>query len=157
MRRMTSNGYAPVPQHGSSTYTPGDASRRQAQLAAQNPVDGFHHVLYDLRRRVPHTQFFAQLRVISFQERLVEILHRLGVLEAGEENSLIHPVQGLSGPIQHLVKPQGLELHGIRKLVEECLQDWNVQVVGGEPPVEGRLFGWLAPVPQNPGGEYAIK
>ncbi len=57
------------------------------QFLAQHRVDAGDHVVDDLRRRVPDAEFLAQLGVEGLEERLVEILDGVGLLEAGEERA----------------------------------------------------------------------
>ena len=60
IRRSVSAKYAPVPQHGSSTYTFSAANPvGNAQVVLQRPVHPRHHVAHDFRRRVPDAQLLA--------------------------------------------------------------------------------------------------
>ena len=64
-----------------------------AKRIPQFGIDAGDHVLYDLDRRVPDAQVFPKLGVERFQERLVEVLDGVALLERGEERRPVHPVE----------------------------------------------------------------
>ena len=72
------------------------------------------------RRRVPDAELLAQFRVERFQERLVEVLHRLGVLEFGEERCALDAVERVGSPVHDFgeVVPF-IEMGGICQGMEE--------------------------------------
>ena len=78
--------------------------------AAQDLVDAGHHVLDDLRRRVPDAQLLAQLGVERLEERLVEVLHGVLLLEGGKEARPVDAVERLAGPVQDLLEVHRAEL-----------------------------------------------
>ena len=79
-----------------------------SQVVPERPVHAGHHVAHHLGRCVPHAQLLAQLRVEGLQEGLVEVGHRLALVEPGEELVALHPVQGGGGPVQHLHQAERL-------------------------------------------------
>lgn len=90
-----------------------------AKLLAQGFIHALDHVARYLGWRVPHAQLLAQFRVERLQERLVEILHRVFLLEAREEGVAVDPIQRGGGPVEHLDQSQRLKLGGRRYLLEE--------------------------------------
>ena len=92
MRRSTSARYAPVPQHGSSTKTFSAAQPvGDAEIVPERPVHTRHHVAHHLRWRVPDAELLPQVGIEGFEERFVEVRHRLALVEAGKEGGAIHP------------------------------------------------------------------
>ena len=71
-------------------------------------VDPGDHVADDFRRRVPDAELLAQRQIEGFQERLVEIGHRLAFVEAGEKGRPVHPVERGGGPVEHFNKAERL-------------------------------------------------
>jgi hypothetical protein len=65
-----------------------------------------HHVLDDLRRGVPDAQVPPELGIERLQERLVEVLDGLTLLEPGEELGALDAVQRGAGPLQRLDEVQ---------------------------------------------------
>ena len=77
------------------------------QLLAQHRVDARDHVLHDLRRRVPDAELLAQLGVERLEERLVEVLDGVALLEGCEEGGAVDAVERLRGPVEDLVEAAG--------------------------------------------------
>ena len=128
------------------------------QFLAQNRVHAFHHVLHDFRRRVPDAQFLAQFRVKGFQERLVEILHRVRFLELVKKRAAVNAVQNQRRPIQHFRELEGFEFLRVGHQMEEFGDHRHAQITRRGVPVEARLgSGWVLLGPQHPGGEDAVK
>jgi len=75
------------------------------QLLAQHRVDAGNHVAHHVRRREPYTQALAQLGIIGSQERLVEILDRVMLLEIGKERVPLHAVKRRLRPVEHFLQP----------------------------------------------------
>ena len=94
-----------------------DILRRQAfgdaEIVLQRPVHAGDHVAHHFRRRVPDAELLAEFGIEGFEERLVEIGHRLTLVEAGEERRAVHPVEGGGGPVQHLDQAERLQPTGI--------------------------------------------
>ena len=90
-----------------------DVFRRQPlgdiQVVLQRPVDPRDHVADHFRRRVPDPELLAQLGIEGFEERLVEIGHRLAFVEAREERFPVNPAERGGGPVQHLDESERLE------------------------------------------------
>ena len=82
------------------------------QVVLQGAVHPGHHVADYLGGGVPDTQLLAQGRVEGLQEGLVEVGHRLPLVEPCEEGVPIYPVQRRGGPVQHLHQSQGVQLDG---------------------------------------------
>ena len=149
-----------MPQQGSSTHHArvGEAVG-DVELLAQHGVHAGDHVLHDLRRRVPDPELFAQLGVERLEERLVEVLHGVALLEGAEERGAVDAVERLGGPVEHLVDAHEAERPRVAEVVEELLQDGDVQVAGGLAPAEARLRvgGRMVLGPEDPGGEEAVE
>ncbi|MBB5553649.1 hypothetical protein GGI59_005468 [Rhizobium lentis] len=73
-----------------------------AEFVLQCAIDPRDHVVDDLGRRIPDTELFAELRIEGFEERLVEILDGLALLEAPEEFGGFDTVEGVARPVQNL-------------------------------------------------------
>src|SRR5580704_15036359 len=119
-------------------------------------VDPLDHILNDFFWRVPDPEFFAELRVEGFKERLVEVGYGFFFTEDVEEARL-NAVESFASEIQDLLKLDGIQRSGIGHFAEELAQDRNTQVMGGNPPVEagaGQKF-WCS-TPENPCGEDSI-
>ena len=127
----------------------------QAQFLAQHGVHPRHLIADDFRRRVPDPQLLAQRRVVSLQERFVEILDGVFFLEAPEKLLPHHPIERAPGPVQHLVEMQRLQAFRRGDLLEQAGDHRHMQIPGGGPPVE-RARSAL-PRPQHPGGKHPIE
>ena len=142
---------------------------RDAEIVLQRPVHAGDHVADHFGRRVPDAELLAQRRVEGFEERLVEIGHRLAFVEAGEEGVPVHPVEGGGRPVQHLDQAERLQATGLGELLEQGLQHRDAQVPDRLAPTEPLRTvvaaggGWPAislpvrPRPQHPGGEDAVE
>ena len=131
-----------------------------AKIVLQRPIHPRHHVAHHLRWRVPHAQLLAQRRVERLQEWLVEVRHRLALVEAGEEGRLIHALKGRGGPVQHFHEAQGVQPAGGRNLLKQRPQHRHPQMPRRFPPAEGGGRGALRftlPVPQHPRREDAVE
>ena len=99
-----------MPQQGSKHI---DVFRREAvrdtEVVFQRLVHAGDHIAHDFVRRVPDAELFSQGGVERFEERLVEIRHRLALAEAGEEGFSIHAIQRGGRPVQHLDQIQKSE------------------------------------------------
>ncbi len=89
-----------------------------SKLLAQHPIDARDHVAHDLARRVPDAKLLAEIRVEGFEERFVEILDGVMVLERGEECGAVHPIENCSGPVEHLGQLEAGERSGIAGLMK---------------------------------------
>lgn len=98
---------------------------RQAKLLAQHRIYPRHHILDDLRRGVPDTQLFPELRVEGLQEGFIEVLDRPTFLEGAEEVLADYSVQDCSGPVQDLHQPQGPQAGGSGNVGEQRLDHGN--------------------------------
>ena len=81
------------------------------------------------------------------------------VFEGRKEGGAIDAVEGLGGPVEHLVEPQRAELGGVGEVPEELLQDGDAQVLGGLAPAKARLGVGVGVVlrPEHPGGKQAVE
>ena len=120
------------------------------------------------RWRVPDTELLAQVRVEGFEERLVEVGHRLTFVEAGEEGGLVHPVERRRRPVQHFDQAERLQAAGVGKLLEQRPQHRRAQMPDRGAPIKLRgvvAAGERRPVvglrtgarPQHPGREDAVE
>ena len=107
-----------------------------AEVVLQRLVNASDHVAHHFRWRVPDAQLLPKLGVEGFEERLVEVRHRLALVEAGEERGPVHPVEGGRGPVQHLDQAEGLQATGVGKLLEQRSQNWRAQMPDRFMPVE---------------------
>ena len=82
-----------------------DVLRREAigntEVVSHRLVHAGDHVADHLRRRVPDPQLLTQIGVEGFQKRLIEVGHRLALVEAGEKGRAIHSVECGGGPVQY--------------------------------------------------------
>ncbi len=138
-----------------------DVLRRQAvgnvQIVAERLVHPRNHVLHHLGRRVPDAQLLTECRVEGLQERLVEVRHRLALVEAGVEGTAIHPVQSRGRPVQHFDQAQRLQTAWVRKLLEQRSQHRRAKVPAGFPPVEHAATIGRLPRPQHSGREHSVE
>ena len=126
-----------MPQHGSSTYTFWAASPSgDAEVVLERLVHARDHVPHHLGRCVPHAELLSQRGIELFEERLVEVLHGLALVEPLEERLPVHAVERVGGPVQHLDEAQRLELAGIGELLEQRPENRRAQMPHGQPPVE---------------------
>ena len=107
-----------------------------AEVVLQRLVNASDHVAHHFRWRVPDAQLLPKLGVEGFEERLVEVRHRLALVEAGEERGPVHSVEGGRGPVQHFDQAEGLQAAGIGKLLEQRPQNWRAQMPDRFMPVE---------------------
>jgi hypothetical protein len=128
-----------------------------AKLVAQHPVDPLDHVADDLARRVPDPELLPQLGVEGGEERLVEVLDRLALVEAGEERLARHPVEGGLRPAHDLDQAERPEPAGLGELVEEGAEHRHLQVPARHPPVERLAARRVLAHPQDPGREQAVE
>ena len=127
------------------------------QLFPQHRVDAVHHVLDDLRRRVPHAQVLTQRRVEALQERLVEVLYGLFLLKLRKEGRAVDAVEGVGRPVHDLQQPEPAQLAGGDHLQEEAFEERHAQVLRRAVPVERVLAGRVFAVPQYPRAEHAVE
>ena len=80
-----------------------------AEVVLQRLVDPCNHVADNFGGRVPDAELLAQLGIEGFEERLVEIRHRLTLLETGEKGGSVHAVERRGGPVQHLDEAERLQ------------------------------------------------
>src|SRR5690348_1083361 len=58
---------------------------RDAKFRYKHLIDPAHHIAHDFFRRVPNAKLLPQLWVKGFEERFVEVLHCVTVVEALDE------------------------------------------------------------------------
>ncbi len=129
----------------------------EPQFLSQDRIDAGHLVLDDLRRGVPDAEFLPQVGVEGLQERLVEVLDGVLVLEPLEEFGAVHAVQGGGGPVQDLHEAETAEFAGRGYLFVQCTDEGHAQGPLGNAPVEGVRARRPVPVPEHPGGEDAVE
>ena len=116
---------------------------------------------------VYHTpELLSQFGIERPQKRLVEIRHRLALIETGEEGRPVHPVERRRRPIQNFDEAQPLQAPGIRDLLEQGAENRSAQVPHGFPPTEPRRAAFgpglgiirsLVARPKHPRGENAVE
>ena len=138
------------------------------EIVFERLVHAGDHVADHLRRRVPDAQLFAQFGIEGFQERLVEVRHRLALVKSGEEGGPVHPVKRGRRPVQHLNQAERLQPTGIGKLLEQCPQYRSAQMPDRLVPIErssavaaGKQRSGvrlrIGACPQHPGGENSVE
>jgi hypothetical protein len=64
-------------------------------------VDALDHVADDFAGSVPDAKLLAELGVEGFEERLVEVVDGIFLVE-GSEEARLHAVEGVGGVVEHL-------------------------------------------------------
>ena len=128
-----------------------------SQVVAEDLIDAADHVLHDLRRRVPDAELLAQFGVELFEERLVEILHRFGVVEPREERGPIDAVQHVARPVQHFFELPLDQLPRLGEFVKQLPQHRHAQILCGFLPVEAIARRRVTAMPKHPRGEDAVE
>ena len=115
----------------------------------------------------PDAQLLAEGRIERFEERLVEIRHRLALVEPREELGPVHAVECRRGPVQHLDQAEWFQTARVGQLLEQGPQHGRPQMpdrlAPPEPPrsvsaLEQRTVGLLLLArPQHPCGEDAVE
>ena len=130
----------------------------QSKIFPERLVHAADHVTDDLGRGIPDAEVFAQLGIELGEEGLVEILHGLAHVVAGEEAGAVHAGEAFLRPIKDFFEIQGADFFRIPgKLDEERAQDRQAEVLGGEPPLETVAGFGVGFVPEHPGGEDAVE
>ena len=130
---------------------------RDAEVVPERHVHARHHVPHNLRRRVPDSEPLSQRGVECLQERLVEVLHRLSLVEPLEERLPVNAVERVGSPVQHLDEVQRPQPPGGGQLLEQRLQHGNAQLPRRLVPVERSRRSRRPARPQHPRGEHAIE
>ena len=138
-----------------------DVVRREpvgdAEVVLQGAVDAGDHVADHLGGGVPDAKLLAEIGVEGFEEGLVEVGHRLALVEAFEEGLTVYAVKGRRGPVQHLDKAEGAQAAGAGDLLEEGAQHRGAQMPSGGAPVERARGRRRLARPEHPGGEDAVE
>ena len=150
-----------------------DVLRRQpvgdAEIVPQRLVHTRHHVAHDFRWRVPNAELLPQVGIERFEERFVEVRHRLALVEAGEEGGAIHPVKRCCGPVQHLGQAKWLQVARIGDLPKQRPEHGCAEIPVGFAPAELSGVGIageersrsgfcaVSTRPQHPSGEDAVE
>ena len=90
-----------------------------AEVVPERHVHASNHVAHHLGRRVPDSELSAQRRVERLQERLVEVLHRLSLVEPLDERLAVHAIQRVGSPVQHLDEVQRPQSAWVGQLLEQ--------------------------------------
>ena len=114
-------------------------------------------------------ELLPQVRIERFEERFVEVRHRLAFVEAGEEGGAIHPVERCCGPVQHLGQTKWLQTTWIGNLLKQRSEHRCPQMPDGFAPAKPHSVGnageqpsrlrrrRVRTRPQHPRGEDAIE
>ena len=127
------------------------------QFLAQHGVHAGDHVFDNLRRGVPDAQFLAQRGIERLEERLVEILHGVGLDELREEGPAVHAVERGGGPVEHFHQAERAELRRRGDLLEQGLDHRDMERPRGGLPVEGVRARGVFLVPQHPRREDPVE
>ena len=128
-----------------------------AKILLERLVHARHHVGDDLARRVPDAQLLAQHGIEGLQERLVEELHRVGVVELLQELLFDDAVERGLRPVEQLDEAERLQLLGGRELLVQRAHERHVEVPDRLLPLEAPRRRGLLPGPQHPGREHAVE
>ena len=138
-----------------------DVVRREpvgdAEIVLEGSVDAGDHVAHHLGGGVPDAKLLAEIGVEGFEEGLVEVGHRLALVEPREEGGPVHAVEGRRGPVQHLDEAEGAQASGAGKLLEERPQHRGAQMPDRGAPVEHAGGRRRLARPEDPGGENAVE
>ncbi len=81
-----------------------------SQILALSLIDPRHHIGDYLDRRVPDAEFFSQFGIEGFEKRLVEELHRFGVVESPEEFDCVDPIERRGCSVEYFNELKRLEM-----------------------------------------------
>lgn len=130
---------------------------RDLQFILERPIHTRDHVIDNFGRGIPDAELLAQDGVECCQERFVEVLNRLPLVETRHELGRVDAIERVTGPVEHLCQPKRPKLCGRSQLLEQRRDERHVKVPTRRAPVEPFRIARRVPRPDHPSRKQPVK